>query len=190
MPGFQLPLFETSRAMVFKGFKDKFKYRSGVKHLRRELKDFPAPVKRKPGIHSVGVIVDLEQFRQEERFYELIEALKLKPNGIKVMGYREFYDKNSPYATPVFADKDLGWKGAIENSYALEFLSREYDLLINYFNEPRLMLQLMSIKTRAALRIGFSGVEPVYNDLILELTPTDFDTFKEEVKKYLELLKV
>ncbi len=190
MPGFQLPLFETSRAMVFKGFKDKFKYRSGVKHLRRELKDFPAPVKRKPGIHSVGVIVDLEQFRQEERFYELIEALKLKPNGIKVMGYREFYDKNSPYATPVFADKDLGWKGAIENSYALEFLSREYDLLINYFNEPRLMLQLMSIKTKAALRIGFSGVEPVYNDLILELTPTDFDTFKEEVKKYLELLKV
>ncbi|MEJ2162958.1 MAG: hypothetical protein P8X60_06470 [Robiginitalea sp.] len=158
--------------------------------MKRELKQFPAPVDRKPGINAVGVIVDLEHFKHEDRFYELVDTLKLKPNGIKIMGYREFYDKNSPYSTPVFADKDLGWKGEIENSYALEFLNREYDLLINYFNQPRLMLYLMSIKTKAALRIGFPGVEPVYNDLILELPPAEFDTFKMEIKKYLDLLKL
>lgn len=173
---------------MLKGLKDKFKYKSGVKHLQQELKRFPAPVDRKPGIHSVGIIVDLERFNREERFYELVDALKLKPNAIKIMGYREYYDKNSPYATPVFAEKDLGWKGTIENSYALEFLSREYDLLINYFDEPRLMLHLMSIKVRAGFRIGFSGVDPIYNDLILEIPMADFDTFRAELKKYLMLM--
>jgi hypothetical protein len=175
--------------MLFKGLKDKFKHKSGLKYLQRELKIFPAPVNRKPGIRAVGIIADLEKFKREERFYELVESLGLKPNAIKIIGYREFYDKNSPYATPVFSDKDLGWKGVIENSYALEFLSRDYDLLINYFDQPRLLTQLMSIKTKAALRIGFSGVDPVYNDLILQSPLSDFETFKKELKKYLILLK-
>jgi hypothetical protein len=175
--------------MLFKGLKDKFKYKSGRKYLERELKLFPVPVNRKPGVHAVGIIADLEKFNREERFYELVESLGLKPNAIKIIGYREFYDKNSPYATPVFSDKDLGWKGVIENSYALEFLSRDYDLLINYFDQPRLLTQLMSIRTKAALRIGFAGVDPVYNDLILQSPLSDFETFKKELKKYLILLK-
>ena len=173
--------------MVFKGLKDKFKHKSGLKYLQRELKNFPAPIDRKPGIRAVGIIADLEKFKREERFYELVDSLGLKPNAVKIIGYREFYDKNSPYATPVFSDKDLGWKGVIENSYALEFLSRDYDLLINYFDQPRLLTQLMSIKTKAVFRIGFSGVDPVYNDLILESPLSDFETFKKELKKYLAL---
>jgi len=175
--------------MLFKGLKDKFKHKSGLKYLQRELKTVPAPVNRKPGIRSVGIIVDLEKFNREERFYQLVESLGLKPNAVKTIGYREFYDKNSPYATPVFSDKDLGWKGVIENSYALEFLSRDYDLLINYFDQPRLLPQLMSVRTRAALRMGFSGVDPVYNDLILHSPLSDFETFKKELKKYMILLK-
>ena len=116
--------------MFLTGLKSKFKYKSGLKYLKGELKDFPPVVARKSGIHAVGIIVDLDRFLREEQFYDLVDLLGLKPNAIKIIGYREYYDKNSPYATPVFSDKDLGWKGAIENSYAMEFLSREYDLLI------------------------------------------------------------
>ena len=173
--------------MVFKGIKDKFKHKSGTKFLEQELKRFPVALNRKPGIHSLGILADLETFTAEDRFFELVEDLKLRSNAIKIIGYREFYDKNSPYATPVFSDKDLGWKGVIENSYALEFLSRDYDLLINYFDKPNLLLHLMSVRTRAALRIGFSGIDPVYNDLILQSPMSDFDTFRVELKKYLGL---
>jgi len=175
--------------MVFKGLKDKFKHKSGTKFLEQELKRTPVALDRKPGIQSLGIIADLETFKEDDRFFELVEDLGLKSNTVKIIGYREYYDKNSPYATPVFSDKDLGWKGAVENSYALEFLSRDYDLLINYFDQPRLLLHLMSIKTRAALRIGFSGIDPVYNDIILESPISDFDTFRRELKKYLTLLK-
>ena len=151
--------------------------------LRQERE---APL-RQEGINAIGVIVDLDNFSEPEKFYELIDAYALRPNAVKIIGYRKFYDKNSPYATPVFSDKDLGWKGVIENSYALEFLSRDYDLLINYFDQPRLLTQLMSLKTKAAMRIGFAGVDPVYNDLILQSPLSDFETFKKELKKYLAL---
>ena len=56
--------------MFFKGLKDKFKYKSGRKYLERELKLFPAPVNRKPGVRSVGVIADLEKFNREIQMLE------------------------------------------------------------------------------------------------------------------------
>ena len=143
---------------------------------------------RQEGINAIGVIVDLDNFSEPEKFYELIDAYALRPNAVKIIGYRKFYDKNSPYATPVFSDKDLGWNGAVENSYALEFLSRDYDLLINYYREPNLLMQLMSVKTKARIRVGFSEQDPAFNDLIFGSGITDFDSFKKELKKYLKVL--
>lgn len=184
-----LPLFESERQMFLKGLRDKFKHKSGVKYLRRELETPRSVPDRRQGIRSVGIILDLDAFTTPDVFYELIDSLGLRPNAVKIIGYKQFYDKNSPYATPVFSDKDLGWNGAIENSYALEFLGREYDLLINYYNQDNLMLQLMSIKTSARMRVGFAEVDAAYNDLILGCPIGDFPVFKKELQKYLVVLK-
>ena len=174
--------------MFLKGLKDKFKYKSGLKYLKQELSNPGDPVDRTKGITSVGVIVDMDEFSKTELFYEFVEEFKLRPNAVKVIGYKSYYDKNSPYATPVFSDKDLGWNGAIENSYALEFLSREYDLLVNYYAQENLLLQLMTIKTKARINVGFPQVDSTFNDLIMETSMKDFKIFKQELKKYLGVL--
>lgn len=174
--------------MFLKGLKDKFKYRSALKFLNQQLKTPPETVDRTKGITSVGVIVDMDKFDKTELFYEFVEDFKLRPNGVKIIGYKSYYDKNSPYATPVFSDKDLGWNGAIENSYALEFLSREYDLLVNYYTQENLLLQLMTIKTKARLNVGFPEVDRIYNDIIVETPIKDFKIFKQELRKYLGVL--
>ncbi|MGB5172757.1 DUF6913 domain-containing protein [Eudoraea sp.] len=173
--------------MFFKGLKEKFKLKSGHKFLRNALDNPIAVGQRKQGIMSVAVLVDLDRFDNAEIFYQFVEDFKLRPNAIKIMGYKSYYDKNSPYATPVFSDKDLGWHGEIHNSYALEFLSKDYDMLVNYFNEENLMLQLMSVKTRARINVGFAEVDERLNDLILETSLQDFKTFKQELKKYLKV---
>ena len=106
--------------MVFKGLKDKFKHKSGTKFLQQELKRAPVALERKPGIQSLGIIADLESFKEDDRFFELVEDLGLKSNTVKIIGYREYYDKNSPYATPVFSDKDLGWNCLLYTSDAAD----------------------------------------------------------------------
>jgi hypothetical protein len=174
--------------MFFKGLKDKFKHKSGVKFLREELLKPAAAVERSSGITSIGCIVDLDSFNKPELFFEFVDEYKLRPNAVKIIGYKNYYDKNSPYATPVFSDKDLGWKGTIENSYALEFLSREYDILVNYYTADNLLLQLMTVKTQARMKVGFKEVDQKLNDLILEIPMSDFKTFKMELKKYLRVL--
>ena len=89
----------------------------------------------------------------------------------------------------MFSDKDLGWKGQIENSYVLEFLSREYDMLINYYEDDNLMMKLLSVKTLARLKVGLAAQDPNINDLILNTPLSDFKLFKSELKKYLKVLK-
>ncbi len=175
--------------MFFKGLKDRLKYKSALKYMKEELQRPPMTFNRsRAGIHLVAVIVDLEQFPKTEVFEEFVTLFKLRPNAVKVMGYKKEYDQNSPYATPVFSEKDLGWNGHIENGYAMEFLSREYDVLINYYNEKNIMLQLMTLKTNARIKVGFSTVDKTYNDIILDCPLQDFDTFKNEVTKYLNVL--
>jgi hypothetical protein len=174
--------------MFFKGIKDKFKHKSAVKFIKEELLKPAAIVERSSGITSIGCIVDLDNFEKPELFFEFVDEYKLRPNAVKIIGYKNYYDKNSPYSTPVFSDKDLGWKGAIENSYALEFLSRDYDLLVNYYNEDNLLLQLMTVKTKARVKVGFKEIDQKLNDLILEIPIKDFKTFKLELKKYLKVL--
>ena len=175
--------------MFLKGIKDKFKYKSAVKVLK-ELKKNPLPTaQRSQGITAIACIVDLDNFEDANVFYDLVEEFSLRPNAVKIIGYKSYYDKNSPYATPVFSDKDLGWGGEIENSYALEFLSREYDLLINYYNVENLLMQLMTVKTKSRMKVGFEEVDKNLNDLIIKAPMKDFKLFKKELQKYLTVLK-
>ncbi len=174
--------------MFLQGLKDKFKHKSGEKYLKNELLKNPDLERNKKGIKNVGVIADLDSFDNADLFYQFIDMFNLRPNAVKIIGYRGFYDKNSPYATPVFSDKDLGWNGAVENSYALEFLTKEYDLLINYYTQDTLIMKLMTVKTKARIKVGFAEIDPELNDLILQTGLQDFNTFKTELKKYLKVM--
>ncbi|MCL6273086.1 hypothetical protein M3P19_03645 [Muricauda sp. 2012CJ35-5] len=174
--------------MFLKGLQDKFKVKSGQKYLQEVMLKPAAVVGRSKGISSIGCIVDVDNFKNAEVFYDLIDEYELRPNAIKIIGYKREYDKNSPYAIQIFSDKDLGWKGEIENGYVLEFLGREYDMLINYYQEDNLLMKLLSVKTPARLKVGFGALDPKINDLILNTTLNDFDLFKSELKKYLKVL--
>ena len=173
---------------MFNGIKDKVKLRAAKKFLETELKKPITVVERPGGISKIACLVDLDTFNDTNLFFEFIEDYALRPNAINIIGYKSFYDKNSPYATPVFSDKDLGWNGNIENSYVLEFLSRDYDLLVNYYNKDNLLLNLMSLKTNARVRVGFAEVDLHFNDLIINSPIKDFKTFKKELGKYLKVL--
>ena len=174
--------------MFLKGLQDKFKVKSGLKYLQEELGKPSSTVERNKGVTSIGCIVDVDNFQNAEVFYDLIDDYSLRPNAIKIIGYKREYDKNSPYAIQIFSDKDLGWKGEIENGYVLEFLGREYDLLINYYDEDNLMMKLLSVKTQARIKVGLGTLDPKINDLILNTPLSDFGLFKNELKKYLKVL--
>lgn len=175
--------------MILRAIQDKFKVKSSLKYLEDELAKSKVPSNRDKGIRAVACIVDMDNFPNAEKFNELRNEFSLAPNAIQIIGYKRGHDKNTPFSIQFYTDKDLGWNGSIENSHVSEFASREYDLLINYYDEDRLMLKLLSAKIHARLRVGFIGVEDKINDLMFNTDLKDFKTFKSELKKYLKVFK-
>ena len=105
-----------------------------------------------------------------------------------MIGYHKNHDKNSPFAVQFYTDRDLGWNGSIENGYVAEFTGREYDVLISYYAQDRLLLHLLTAKTKARIKVGFGAVDAKFNDLIMNMPISDFTSFKQELKKYLKIL--
>jgi hypothetical protein len=67
-------------------------------------------------------------------------------------------------------------------------LTKEYDLLVNYYTQDVLILKLMTVKTKARIKVGFAEIDPELNDLILQTQLQDFNTFKTELAKYLKVM--
>ena len=98
------------------------------------------------------------------------------------------YQKKHANGTPILIDKEINWQGKIRNYHADRLAEQEYDLLINYFNEPKLPLLLLSSSIRAKLRIGFQGIDLQYNDIVIGCTPNQETVFVNEVKKVLSTI--
>ena len=84
--------------------------------------------------------------------------------------------------------KCISFYGNLTGKDSLEFISNDYDLLINFFKSNSL-LTLLSSKSNAKFRVGFESVFPELNDLIFSNNIKKFKNFKNELIKYLKLIK-
>ena len=174
--------------MIFRAIQDKFKVKSGQKFLEDEFKK-SRPTPEKKGISSIACIVDMDNFTKAESLQTIKKSYGLPPNSLHIMGYKRGRDNQGMFSIPYCTDRDLGWNGAVENGDFSEFSGRQYDLLINYFVDDRLMLKLMSAQTKARIRAGFKEADNAVNDLIFDCGLQDVNTFVGELGKYLKILK-
>ena len=118
---------------------------------------------------KVGCIVDMDVVKDVNPLLGLIKHYAIRPENYII-------------------DKEINWQGKIRNYHADRLAEQEYDLLINYFNEPKLPLLLLSSSIRAKLRIGFQGIDLQYNDIVIGCTPNQETVFVNEVKKVLSTI--
>ena len=105
------------------------------------------------------------------------------------MGYDEKGDDIQIEGVPLFAWKDINYSGGIRNYHADRLWELEYDLLINCFTREKLPLLLLSSGVKAKLRIGLGGIDPAFNDVIIDTPLGDGSTFLEEAKKIIKTLQ-
>ncbi|NAS30898.1 hypothetical protein GTQ40_07945 [Flavobacteriaceae bacterium R38] len=139
-------------------------------------------------IKSFACILNVDEFNHMEVFEELAKEIGLRQDQFKIVGFSALNTDMSNYSIPVFSAKDIGWNGTIENGDINEFLSKEYDLLLNYYETPSLALSLVSISTKAKLRVGIHQNNEIYNDIILKVKASEYLKFKPELIKYLSIL--
>ena len=114
---------------------------------------------------------------------ELAEKIGLKEKDIKIISYSDT-NFNDPFSKMRISKDSINFYGNIISSDANEFISYDYDLLINYFGNNKI-LTLISSKVNAKFRVGFDNSNKDINDIIFSNIFNNFTKFSNELIKYL-----
>lgn len=170
--------------MILKRFKEK----SNQKFINR-LIDFRVPEISSNKIESVGIIVNLSEFDDFEMFRIFFEELKLNPNKVKIAGFTDDPKLVEFSNELLYSEKQIGWRGKIKDNGLKTFINTPFDVLISYYKDDNLELNLISALSKANFKVGISNYDERLHDLILEVDTKEIDIFKQEFIKYLTILK-
>ena len=137
---------------------------------------------------KVGCIIDMDVVKDIKPVLSLIKYYNIRPENQIILGYKRTSEETHNDGTPILIDKEINWQGKVRNYHADRLSEQEFDLLINYFSEPKLPLLLLSSSIKAKLRIGFQGIDLQYNDIVIGCSPAQGELFASEVKKVLSTI--
>ena len=92
------------------------------------------------------------------------------------------------YSYPTFGLKDFNFKGRTELQSINEFVSNEFDLLINYYDVEKPVLLLLTNNSKAKFKVGFSSVDKKLNHLMINTNAENHTVFVHELFRYLKIL--
>ncbi len=152
-----------------------------IKSLKNLERNFSKP------INKVGCIIDTNLDVDHYQILELIEKIDLKEKDIKIISFSDT-NFNDPFSKMRISKDSISFYGNIVSSDANEFISYDYDLLLNYFGDNKI-LTLISSKVNAKFRVGFDNSNKDINDIIFSNIFNNFAKFSNELIKYLKKIK-
>ena len=152
-----------------------------IANLNYNRKDFKLPILK------VGCIIDTNLDVDYFQILELMEKIGLKQKDVKIISYSDTAF-NDPFSKMRISKDSINFYGKIVSADANEFISYDYDLLINYFGDNEI-LTLISSKTNSNFRVGYSESNKNINDIMFSNFFNNFEKFSNELIKYLKFLK-
>lgn len=164
-----------------------FRTFSAKRVLKKSSLNVNSDVSNKP-IQTVGVLVDETVFDKKDTLIQLLVSKGIKPDNISVLAYKKNYKKKENISYPHYSKKDISWLGTIENREAKEFKSKQFDLLISYYDEKKTPLQIVTHKSLADFKVGFASSDKRLNHFMIDTEVENYTVFVDELFKYLRIL--
>ncbi len=169
--------------MILKGFKEK----SNQKYINNLLNARKAVFNNKK-IETIGVLLNLGEYDDFESFRIFFKEMQLISPKSKVVAFVEDEKSITNHWDTYFIPKNFGWKGKINSVDLQSFIDTDFDVLISFYKQDVLELNLITALSKAEFKVGLSGLDERLHDLIIDVNPKQFKVFKKELKKYLLVL--
>ena len=169
--------------MILKAFKEK----SNQKYVNKLLAARTAAVNNTK-VKTIAVLLNANEYDDFEVFILFFKELGLTSPKHKIIAFTNDDKLDHSKWDTFYSPKDFGWKGKIKNTSLQDFLDEPYDVLISYYKEETLPLNIITAASKANLKVGLSRNDERLYDLIIDVKPKDIQTFKKEFKKYLNIL--
>jgi hypothetical protein len=171
--------------MIFKSLHEnlvKKKINKSLELLNNQIRIKPNPIK------TIGCIIDPMFPVEVNNFIKLVHKIGLKEKDLKLITFQENDNGFNIFSNMNITPKSISYTGNLTGKDSLEFISYDYDLLINFFKSSD-VLTLLSSKVNAKFRVGFNSVDSRLNDLIFSDKIKKFKEFDSELIKYLKLIR-
>jgi len=139
-------------------------------------------------IKTVGILFDETYFNEREALVAELVKEGIKEDQIHLLVFRDKIKINEVFDYPVFSHKDINWTAAIDKLAVKDFVNKEFDLLINYYDTEKAALLLVSHLSKASFKVGFSSVDKRLNHFMITTNAENYKVFAQELFKYLKIL--
>ena len=138
-------------------------------------------------VKSVAVLFNEAEFDDFKIFRQHFKDFKFSE--FKIFTYVPNNKPQLNKSKVYFSPNDFGWHGTLKNAHLKTFTDEVYDVLISFYNEDVLHLQMITALSNANFKIGLSNKDERLYDLIINVNPNQIEILKKEFKKYLKILK-
>jgi hypothetical protein len=139
-------------------------------------------------MNTVGVILNSKEFSNFEAIKSFFKSIGIQERKIKIITFVEDPKDSNDLWGSYFHPKNFGWKGKINHSGLHEFIDTKFDVLISYYKEPHLELNLITASSKSNFKVGLTNEDERLFDLMIDVEPKEFSVFTKELKKYLTVL--
>ena len=138
-------------------------------------------------IKTVGLIIDETYFNDKVHLIEQLKTNGIEENAITLLLYHD-KDKKRDAKFPSFSLKSVSWTGAVGDQEIKDFKAKNFDLLISYYDVEKAPLLLVTQRSKAKFKVGFSSIDKRVNHFMIQTTAEESAVFIEELFKYLKIL--
>ncbi|WP_434783339.1 DUF6913 domain-containing protein [Flavobacterium panacagri] len=140
-------------------------------------------------VQTIGLLVDESSFNHSETLIKELTLQGIASENIKIVAYNSKFKKKDTYLTPTFGKSHISWNGEITEDFLNEFVNSKFDLLLSYYNEENIFLMMLTNKSKAKFKIGFSSVDNNLNRLMINTELENYKLFVSELFRYLKNIK-
>ncbi|QAA80654.1 hypothetical protein EI546_02440 [Aequorivita sp. H23M31] len=165
-----------------------YKLRSLKRQTDKSLAERDVSQRNAP-LTYLGFLVDEALYEDFEMLADFGVELGLQRKNIKIFTFIETRKKIPSVRQNQITNKEFGWNGEIKNESAIEFLNNSFDVLIGYYTGKHDFLDTLVAQSKAKFKIGCNSANEQFFDLLLNVDLNKPKDFREEVTKYLKILK-
>lgn len=140
-------------------------------------------------IQTVGLLIDGSYFHEKEALLAELVSKGIVEKNVKIVVCKDKIDKKETYTCPTFGINHLNWNGEVTENLLKDFIKEEFDLLISYYDVEKPMLMLITQKSKAKFKVGFTAIDKRLNRLMINTNVREYKVFVNELFKYLKNIK-
>ena len=165
-----------------------FKNFSAKRIVKKSSLNVNSTISDKP-IETVGLLIDETFFLEKDKLIQQLVSNGIEVKNLTVLAFKNSYKKKEIIDYPHYSKKDVSWLGTIERKEALDFIAKDYDLLISYYDVKKTPLVIVTHQSKANFKVGFTSVDKRLNHFMIETQVEKYNVFIDELFKYLRILK-